>query len=188
MKKTDKIAVILSAIAIVGVVFYLWMSGVLGGVDSDVLWIIGVVLLGSIVFVLLFQSVDNLKIRKRIKEFSVLAKKFSLTHTHIAPPVLFTPYGVLNELKGTIKGHSVRIVDLKISPSKVDVAANVLLIDEPIIGAVYNHTARSTKSIYKATKIEIDGKDKTEDAYAQRQALTGVFLEIELVEKFLREI
>lgn len=188
MKKTDKIAVLASTVVILSVTIYLTNSGVLGSVDSGIIWIVCAVFIGSIVFVVLFNAYRNVIIRNRIREFKKIAKDFSLTHNHISPPVLFTSYGILNELKGNINGHTIKIVDLNSPPSKLDVAVNALLIDETLLRVVYNNSVLPSKPLYQATKIEIDGNDKTKEIYSLRQTFTDVFLEIDLIRDFLGRI
>ncbi len=179
MKKSDKIAGIVSVIAIVCTIFYLFRSKIVFTAGNESLYVVGAVFFFSIFVIVQHYIVIGLTLRGRIRAFNTLANKYSLKHSY-TNKIFFIPYGKLNTLIGNINGHLVEITDGSFLPGMGEVVRYVSL-NQIFPG----YTPR--KSLNMDTKIYIDGQNVTPE-YPQSWVLwRNPFMKIKFLKKYLAE-
>jgi len=180
MKKSDKIAGVVSVIVIICTIFYLFKSKIIFIVDSKDLYIVGALFL--FIFFAIFQHyiIIGLILRGRAKAFNILANKYSLKHSY-KKELFLIPYGKLNTLTGKINGHDVEITDDSFLPGMGKVV-KLTLLNQIFPG----YTPR--KSMNMDTKIYIDGQNLTPD-YLQSWILwRNPFMKISEIKSYLGKL
>lgn len=179
MKKPDKIAGIVSILAILCLVIYLVKSDILLGTPREVIFPVLALFLIAIFGVIIHYLIIGIILRSRIKSFERLAQKYSFKHSFV-PNLIFIPYSRLNTLEGVVGGHNIVISDTCLKPTNAATAEYILL----------NQLGHSTVrvALNMKTEIVVDGKDET-PVYQQKWIFyRNPFMKVSQIEQYLETI
>jgi hypothetical protein len=180
MKKTDKIAGVVSIFVIIFTIIYLLKTKLIANADDRILYAVGALFIFSLGVLIVSSFATCYILRKRIYGFSKIAKEYTLQHSHVNN-WFFIPYGKLNMIKGNISGHVIEIYDDSFLPNTGELAG--VIFYQNILPFYVNK-----KSLNMNTKIYIDGKNVTPN-YPQKWVLyRDPFMGIKEIKKYISKI
>lgn len=185
MKKTDKIAGIISIIAIIGLIIYLFKSNLLLTAPKEAIYVVSGLFVFSIIAVVSNYLIIGIILNIRIKKFKNIAEKYSFNHSFVRS-WLFIPIGRLNSLSGNILGRKVEVIDECFKPGASELADLVISVSKrAFIGPGFGTL---DKSLNMRTKIIIDGHLVTPNYRQKYIFYRDPFMKISDLIKYLETI